>query len=59
MSEAHSLDSLLQEGAFLREVIDNLGSGIIVINLDKLIKFVNKKTEEITQFKREELLERP
>jgi len=59
MSESHSLDSLLQESAFLLELIDNLGSAVIVINLDKLIKFVNKRAEEITQFKRDELLERP
>ncbi len=56
MSETPSLKYDLSDPALLFQILDSLGSGLILIDLERKIRYANKKTEELTGYTLEEII---
>lgn len=58
MSEAYSLKDFLSNAELLHQIIESLGSGVILVDKEKKISYFNKRAEELTGYSREEVLYR-
>lgn len=58
MSATHSLEEDPFSLPIITQVLDAIGSAIIVIDLNRRIKFINKTALELTSYNKEELLGR-
>ncbi len=56
MSETHSLDEFLKDSGVLLQIIESLGSAVILVNLERKIRYANKKAEELTGYTKAELI---
>lgn len=55
MPLTHSLE-LLPQGKLTLDILENLGSAIIIVDLNKRILYVNQRTLSLTGFSKEELI---
>ncbi|MGC8871271.1 MAG: sensor domain-containing diguanylate cyclase [Caldimicrobium sp.] len=58
MSKTDSLDFNLSDPCLLFQILENLGSSVMVVDLERKIRYINQKVEELTGYNKKELIDR-
>ncbi|MEZ0343698.1 MAG: sensor domain-containing diguanylate cyclase [Caldimicrobium sp.] len=56
MLNSHTLNDFFKDSEVLLQVLESLGSAIILVNFERKIRYANKKAEELTGYTKNELI---